>query len=967
FQIGHSSPPPPAPTSGNQQREPPSRGPRTLLLRRSENGFGFTLRHFIVYPPESCCMLPGHERTKIDEPMDTIFVKQVRANSPAAEAGLRTGDRVVSVDGAPTRGEQYASVVQRIQQAGPWLRLLVVSKEDDILQRYFGETAHNPETNPRPRLRSPERISQKQRRSSSMIPGPSPRTRQSWVCSPPPGSENQGTFRTREDIYKEAGKMLANVQRRPLEARNQEAGIYEQRSRQRDLPNPTPQPYRPPSDGQRFDLYDRTRPESIYSRPSSEQIYDRIKDPIYERVRPDGNLGESLDRYPVSRAEPQVPIYQPGRRIVGRRASEGSGMAAEVEAPSFGSVDILRTSNPGSRTSMDSRRDSSPASKDSLSSYDSNSTLTGNECSDDSVIMNRLRKSFEQKEEFLRRPSHPIGWLLPEDSLLGSQSQGVIQREFYARPQKLQRQVWPPSEQAQQAQAQDRLRQTSPQRTDRTKSSKPSNQSVQRVMDSEGPSPKTQTQNDSFAEDSLTSRERFYSSLYEDDRPKEDPKLDGQDKTEKMKQAVARNLANNKAAFVTTLSRIHENVAAALQQSQDPRNGTSSLPSSPGPDKKSADKFPVPPQGLQIVSRRAKQFESGKLLSDDDEPTSDRTNLYKSELSRLSSKRSVPNVAVRKREFESKAESQEPRRIQANRESKSLDSGRGLSGNRIIPVGSKYIHCEPPAGYREVKETPAMETEPVRLRARSNSAESWEAVNGSSRRAARHTWQTEPEDADAKRNKAKRQDSYLQAVKTQLEREPQNLRGQDAFSERDEAKSDEPNAPLFPSTISDALPAPETPKTSPRVTVSPPQPVRPNRLSIPNPLRPSGSDATAGQNHHLAPAQPNLDVPEDPAKALAPASSDLSTNGVVLRRQKNSQISDEDRATRRVSYLKATWGERMHVDSDLELSDSEPVHAVRSAHRRWRPPLFPSDITPLRRIFEDMAQAASLHRHSHHR
>lgn len=80
-------------------------------------------------------MLPGHERTRIDEPMDTIFVKQVRVNSPAAEAGLRTGDRVVSVDGIPTRGEQYASVVQRIQQAGPWLRLLVVSKEDDILQR----------------------------------------------------------------------------------------------------------------------------------------------------------------------------------------------------------------------------------------------------------------------------------------------------------------------------------------------------------------------------------------------------------------------------------------------------------------------------------------------------------------------------------------------------------------------------------------------------------------------------------------------------------------------------------------------------------------------------------------------------------------------------------------------------------------------------------------------------------------
>uniref|UniRef100_A0A0C9RB60 Arhgap21_0 protein n=1 Tax=Fopius arisanus TaxID=64838 RepID=A0A0C9RB60_9HYME len=921
--VGHASPPPPAPSSGTLSSPP--RGPRTLLLRRSENGFGFTLRHFIVYPPESCCMLPGHERTKIDEPMDTIFVKQVRGNSPAAEAGLRTGDRVVSVDGVPTRGEQYASVVQRIQQAGPWLRLLVVAKEDDILQRYFGETAHNPETNQRPgRFRSPERVLQKQRRSMSMIPGPSPRSRQSWVCSPP-GSENQGTgaYRSQEAFKDQpAVKMTSvpNVQRRPLtEARNQD---YRQddRSQRRSLQQDDT--YRNPES--RFDLYDRTRPESIYSRPSSEQIYDRIKDPIYERVRPDltGTFSKSLDhQYPVSRAEPQVPIYRPGRRVVTRRASEGSGPPTDHEV-----------SNESSRLSIDSRRDSSPASKDSsLSSYDSNSTLTGNECSDDSVIMTRLRKSFEQKEEFLRRPSHPIGWLLPDEASRLNQNQNQnqgVQREFYARPQKLQRQVWPPNEQSDLNANKGGI-----------KNGKPGNQNVQRVRDIEGEGEERETREgreNGVVEDAQAIRDRFYSSLCD---------ANGQFVKENHFSFGKGDKGNNKC-FVTTLSRIHENVG----QGQDVRNGTSSLPSSPGPDKKQ-EKFPVP-QGLQIVSRRAKQFESGRLLSDDDEPTSDRTNLYKSELSRLSNKRSVPNVAVRKREFESKAEGVEGRRAN-HRESKSLDSekkylGRGLSGNRIIPVGSKYIHCEPPSSYSQFPDEQGVEMEPVRLRARSNSAESWEAVNGgTTRRGVRHTWQNEPEDleTEARNSKAKRQDSYLQAVRSQLEREPQ-----DKGREDERQITDMSSAPLFSTTILDNVTSGEGQVTLPSVTISPPQPVRPNQLSIPNPLRPLDSSEELNNDH-----QTN--------GLLAPGSN--ATNGVVLRRQKNTQISDEDRATRRVSYLKATWGERMHVDSDLELSDSEPVtQAIRSAHKRWRPPLFPSDITPLLRIFEDVTSASS-HRHNH--
>ncbi|XP_039313819.1 uncharacterized protein LOC105205487 isoform X9 [Solenopsis invicta] len=894
--VGHSSPPPPAPSSGPgpgdptsprsvQKENSPPRGPRTLLLRRSENGYGFTLRHFIVYPPESCCMLPGHERTKIDEPMDTIFVKQVRANSPAAEAGLRTGDRVVSVDGAPTRGEQYSSVVQRIQQAGPWLRLLVVSKEDDILQRYFGDTAHNPETNPRPRLRSPERLSQKQRRSmSTMISGGSPRTRQSWVCSLP---SSESPNHLEETMCRMTASTMSQVpivesQSTLQQQQQQRRGVLEASSlydhsedsrnsgrKQQLLREDNVRSSGRLSLDSKYDLYDRTRPESVYSRPSNEQLYDRINDPIYERVRvsehhPQHYYQPSMPRYPMSQAEPQVPIYRPIKRMVARRASEGSG-TLDSESASYGSIDALR-SNESSRLSIESRRDSSPAaSKDSMSPYDSNSTLTGNECSDDSVIMNRLRKSFEQKAEFLRRPSHPIGWSAEPSSQLppNFNQASVIQREFYARPQKLQRQIWPPGQSEQQQRQQSPTRRSPLERNVVTKTitslvNKPSNQSVQRIKDVDSNSEYSKPRNDQQLGDNQSiAEDHCYSpSLYDNELTKE---------------------YRGKGSFVSILSRIQENISMSQQQtSQETRNGSSSLPSSPGPDKKTGGdvRFPVLPQGLQIVSRRAKQFESGRLLSDEDEPAGDRTNLYKSELSRLSNKRSVPNVAVRKREFESKAENQDSRRLPV-RETKSLDTGAVLTGNRIIPIGSKHIHCEPPADYKESKDVPTMETESVRLRARSNSADSWEATNGPAavRGSARHTWQTAEEEGSTEDNsKAYRnQDNYLQSTKLQI-------------------------APV-------------------------------------NGSSPNGS----------------------------------TNNAAVLRRQKNTQISDEDRATRRVSYLKATWGERMHVDSDLELSDSEPVHIHRSAHRRWRPPLFTTDITPLRRIFEDMTQAASLHRNFHHR
>jgi hypothetical protein len=58
---------------------------------------------------------------------------------------------------------------------------------------------------------------------------------------------------------------------------------------------------------------------------------------------------------------------------------------------------------------------------------------------------------------------------------------------------------------------------------------------------------------------------------------------------------------------------------------------------------------PVSPLS-QTVSRRARQFESGQVEED-------KTVLYRSELARLSAKKSVPDVAYRKQEFESKSKS----------------------------------------------------------------------------------------------------------------------------------------------------------------------------------------------------------------------------------------------------------------------------------------------------------------------
>ncbi|XP_061703297.1 rho GTPase-activating protein 23 isoform X4 [Syngnathoides biaculeatus] len=127
------------------------KGPRTLVLRKNSQGFGFTLRHFIVYPPESTLYTnltdeengngKGFQKVRL-EPMDTIFVKNVREKGPAHQAGLCTGDRLVKVNGESVLGKTYSQVIALIQNSESVLELSIMPKDDDVLQLAYSQDAY---------------------------------------------------------------------------------------------------------------------------------------------------------------------------------------------------------------------------------------------------------------------------------------------------------------------------------------------------------------------------------------------------------------------------------------------------------------------------------------------------------------------------------------------------------------------------------------------------------------------------------------------------------------------------------------------------------------------------------------------------------------------------------------------------------------------------------------------------------
>ncbi|CAH1110584.1 unnamed protein product [Psylliodes chrysocephalus] len=630
-----------------------SRGPRSLYIRRYGDSFGFTLRHFIVYPPDSIAEHHDGRHAAVGAllaPMDTIFVKHVKERSPARQAGLQKGDRLVAVNGIAVKDKPYSQVVQLIVNSPEYLHLLVVPKEEDVLQRFFSETAYNPASN-----------------------------QSTYADIPPPVDKH-----TAQQII---SKRLARV---PNEF---QVDAFSWRSLQHPYVATEPRP--------EYDRGPHSAENLLHNVPRR-----RNQQEIYCEIHP-----HDTERIGRSRAAPQVPLY----KKMGRRASEGNILSdSDRYLSEFNSINPVtqedynmktgyRNNNYNSesgdfsktaRLSLDvERRESSSSlsvdsSKDSLASFGSNSTLTGHE-TDDSAIMDRFRKSVQQKEAFLKNP--------------------VNVKEFYGRPKKLEKQVWPPVERDK----------DSPSRNN----SRPSHQNVIRVKHD------IENERDLCGPGNQNGHPGYGGAV--------------------SNVPHQRGVTSPREKENMNLDRIYEaSTAPGGFDSMEGMNGSNA-------EEAYYDERRVYSPPLQIVSRRAKDFESGRPLPDDDPVQTNRTSFSKSELARLSSKILVPNVTERAQEYEIKAS--EPRkdtsltstnssssilkRIQ--RDSRSLDSsgsnassasvnevlieggsGKKLSGNVMISSGSKYLHCPPPSETERGKPPPDIELTP-RVRVRSNSVESW--------------------------------------------------------------------------------------------------------------------------------------------------------------------------------------------------------------------------------------------------
>lgn len=251
--------------------------------------------------------------------------------------------------------------------------------------------------------------------------------------------------------------------------------------------------------------------------------------------------------------------------------------------------------------------------------------------SNESALMNRMRKSLEQKEEFLRRPSQPYVFNknFPMPVIQNKQSQQEnVQREYYARPSRLVDYDFLGANLGQSKQA---ITSTSSQ--DLTSmgvssftNSRLSNQSALREQffsSTYSPPPST------YSFTKLASPTPLFSST-----PTSPHLPEPMNQIHSLGGSASNIMCTKKSLNSTTVEAGEKHLVSSASNSS----------------------FPV----LRIVDNLTKQFETGRPLSPDG--IIDRTAFHKSELSRLNTKQAEPNVALRRQVFEMKAESANWRR-----------------------------------------------------------------------------------------------------------------------------------------------------------------------------------------------------------------------------------------------------------------------------------------------------------------
>lgn len=109
-------------------------GPHAVKVVKNQQGFGFNVRGQVSEGGQLKSI--GGE---LYAPMQ--YISAVLETGPAAEAGLKVGDRILEVNGEAVEGADHSKVVQLIRNSGKEVNLIVVSVSDEEARRLEPENS----------------------------------------------------------------------------------------------------------------------------------------------------------------------------------------------------------------------------------------------------------------------------------------------------------------------------------------------------------------------------------------------------------------------------------------------------------------------------------------------------------------------------------------------------------------------------------------------------------------------------------------------------------------------------------------------------------------------------------------------------------------------------------------------------------------------------------------------------------